>query len=278
MDFPALIDYLVVGHICRDLAADGTTIGGTAAYSAATAKTLGCRTAVLTSYADDDRIQQSLPNITIHNLGSEVTTTFENIYTANGRLQTIHAVAGDIGVDDVPPHMQRAKIAHIGPVADEVDPRIISLFSNSIVGLTPQGWMRHWGGDGVINARPWAQAADYLPLAATTFISDEDLVSPNMLNEFRRYSKVLVMTQGSAGSIVYFGEEARSFPAPRVNAVDLTGAGDIYATAFLVRLHQTGGDPWEAGRFGNEVAARSVTAAGLSNKMQVIQEYVSHIG
>ncbi|MEJ2752862.1 MAG: carbohydrate kinase family protein [Chloroflexota bacterium] len=99
-----------------------------------------------------------------------------------------------------------------------------------------------------------------------------------MLNEFRRYSKVLVMTQGPAGSIVYFGDEARSFPAPRVNAVDLTGAGDIYATAFLVRLYQTGGDPWEAGRFGNEIAARSVTATGLSNKMQAIQGYMSHKG
>jgi sugar/nucleoside kinase (ribokinase family) len=275
MEFPTFVDYLVVGHICRDLTPDGTTIGGTAAYSAAAAKVLGCRTAVLTSYASDDEMQHSLPDITIHNLGSEATTTFENTYTEDGRLQKIHAVAGDIGVEDVPPHWQRAKIAHIGPVADEVDPRIIALFSNSVVGLTPQGWMRHWGEDGVINARPWEKAADYLPLAAATFISDEDLVSPTMLNEFRRYSKVLVMTQGPAGSIVYFGEEARSFPAPRVNAVDLTGAGDIYATSFLVRLHQTGGDPWEAGRFANKIAALSVTANGLSNKMQTIEEFVS---
>ncbi len=276
MEFPTVVDYLVIGHICRDLTPDGTAIGGTAAYSAAAAKVLGCRTAVLTSYDGDDEMQRSLPDITIHNLASEVTTTFENTYSDDGRLQKIHAVAGDIGIEDVPLHWQRAKIAHIGPVADEVDPNIVTLFSNSVIGLTPQGWMRRWGEDGLINARPWKKAAEYLPLAAATFISDEDLVSPTMLNEFRHLSKVLVMTQGPAGSVVYFGEEARSLPAPKVTAVDLTGAGDIYATAFLVRLHQTGGDPWEAGRFANEIAAQSVTASGLSNKMQVIEEFVSH--
>ena len=85
------------------------------------------------------------------------------------------------------------------------------------------------------------------------------------------------MTQGPAGSIVYFSDEVRSVPAPKVNAVDLTGAGDIYATAFLIRLYQTGGDPWEAARFANEIAAQSVTAAGLANKMQAIQEHMSSI-
>ena len=30
--------------------------------------------------------------------------------------------------------------------------------------------------------------------------------------------------------------------------VELTGAGDVFAAAFLVRLHETG-DPWQATRF-----------------------------
>lgn len=275
MEFPTPVDYLVIGHFARDLTPDGPTIGGTAAYSAATAKTLGCRTAVVTSYAEADELDSALPEVAVHNVSAPASTTFENIYEADGRVQSVHAVAGDIGVEDIPLPWQRAKIAHIGPIANEVDPQVIKLFSNSIVGLTPQGWMRRWGDNGRVYARPWDGSDAYLPLAAVTFISDEDLLVPSMLNDFRHFSRVLVMTQGAAGSIVYFGEEARSFPAPKVNAVDLTGAGDIFATAYLVRLHQTAGDPWEAARFANEIAAQSVTARGLANKMQVLQDYLS---
>lgn len=275
MDFPAQIDYLVVGHICRDLTLDGPTIGGTAAYSAATAKTLGCRTAVVTSYADSDEMYSYLPDVAIYNVSAAETTTFENVYEPDGRVQSIHAVAGAIGVEDIPPAWQRAKIAHIGPVANEVKPQVVGLFSNSLVGLTPQGWMRRWTDNGQVFARTWNEADEFLPLAAATFISDEDLVTPSMLNDFRNFSKVLVMTQGPSGSIVYFGDEVRSIPAPKVKTIDTTGAGDIYATAFLVRLHQTDGDPWEAARFANDIAAQSVTASGLSNKMQVLQEYVA---
>ncbi|MFL7838807.1 MAG: PfkB family carbohydrate kinase [Candidatus Promineifilaceae bacterium] len=276
MDFQAPIDYLVIGHISRDLTTGGPVIGGTAAYSASTAKVLGCRTAVVTSFAAADELDSRLSDITVHNITAPATTTFENIYQPDGRVQYIHAVAGKITAEDIPPVWQRAKIVHIGPIANEVDPRGISLFSNSIVGLTPQGWMRRWERDGRVFARSWDEAEALLPLAAATFISDEDLLSPSMLNDFRRFSKLLVMTQGPAGCIVYFGEEARSFLAPKVNAVDLTGAGDIFATAYLVRLHQTAGDPWEAARFANDIASQSVTGSGLANKMQVLQEYLSH--
>jgi sugar/nucleoside kinase (ribokinase family) len=42
-------EYLVIGHICGDIQADGTVVpGGTALYSALTAARLGWRTAVLT--------------------------------------------------------------------------------------------------------------------------------------------------------------------------------------------------------------------------------------
>jgi sugar/nucleoside kinase (ribokinase family) len=278
MDFPQQIDYLVMGHICHDLTPEGRVIGGTAAYSAATARTLGCRTAIVSSFADADGWREWLPDITIERVPAQVTTTFENIYGPDGRMQFIHAVAGDIGAADIPPAWQRAKIAHIGPIANEVDPAVIGLFSNSLVGLTPQGWMRRWDGTGKVRAQLWQEAPEFLPLAAATFISDEDLVAPSMLAEFRRFSRVLVMTQGAGGSIVYFDEEVRSFPAPKVRVVDTTGAGDIYATAYLVRLYQTGGDPWDAARFANAIAAQSVTASGLRSKMQVIHDYLARNG
>jgi sugar/nucleoside kinase (ribokinase family) len=44
--------------------------------------------------------------------------------------------------------------------------------------------------------------------------------------------------------------------------VDATGAGDIFAAAFFIRLHTTR-DPWEAARFATQLAAYSVTRPGL---------------
>jgi len=44
--------------------------------------------------------------------------------------------------------------------------------------------------------------------------------------------------------------------------VDATGAGDIFAAAFFVRLLATR-DPWEATRFATLVASGSVTRIGL---------------
>ncbi|HET6789000.1 MAG TPA: carbohydrate kinase family protein, partial [Aquabacterium sp.] len=49
---------------------------------------------------------------------------------------------------------------------------------------------------------------------------------------------------------------------PKVKEVDATGAGDIYAAAFFVRLYTTR-DPWEAARFATQFAAYSVSRPGL---------------
>lgn len=277
MDFAEHIDYLVVGHICRDLTPDGPRIGGTAAYSAATALVLGCRTAVVTSAAEGDLWAEALPAATVHQVLAPQTTTFVNEYQDGRRKQLIHAVAAALGPDDVPLAWQRAAIVHLGPVAGEVDPALLRLFPNSLLGVTPQGWLRAWDENGRVRAKVWAAAAVYLPLATAVFLSDEDLVEPEMLGTYRQHSNVLVMTQGAGGCVVYAGDEARSVPAPKVHAVDTTGAGDIFATAFLVRLQQTAGNAWEAARFANDVAAQSVTAVGLAAKMDVISAHLARV-
>jgi sugar/nucleoside kinase (ribokinase family) len=45
--------------------------------------------------------------------------------------------------------------------------------------------------------------------------------------------------------------------------VDATGAGDIFAAAFFIRLFSTR-DPWEAARFATLIASHSVTRMGLN--------------
>lgn len=271
------IDYLTVGHICHDLTPVGLVIGGAAAYGTAVAQALGCHTAVVTSSALEDDWQADLPDTIIHRKPSPKTTVFENVYTPSGRVQTIHAVAENINSNDIPQAWQRASIVHLGPIANEVDPDVLYLFSNSLIGLAPQGWMRQWDSNGQVTAGPWPSAEKYLRLAAAVFISEEDLLDGQMLEKYRQWSRLLVMTKGPEGCTVFFDDEAHHIPAWPGTVVDTTGAGDIFAAAFLVRLYQTGGNPSESARFANKIASLSISAAGLKAKMAAISGFLSEI-
>lgn len=269
------IDYLGVGHICHDITPTGLLIGGAAAYGTAVAQVLGCRTAVVTSSAPEDHWQADLPDTVIHSIPAPKTTLFENIYTPAGRVQTIHAVAGTINSSDIPQAWQRAPIVLLGPIANEVDPNAMYLFSNSLIGLAPQGWMRRWDSNGQISAGRWPSAEQYLRLAAAVFISEEDLLDGQMFDEYRQWSRLLIMTQGPDGCTIYFEDEAHQFPGWPGEVVEATGAGDIFATAFLVRLYQTGGNPSEAAQFANKIASISISAVGLNAKMTAISGYLA---
>lgn len=269
------VDYLVVGHVSHDLVGDSSQIGGTAVFASRTAQALGCRTAVLTSASPDFELQRTMAGIIVHRIAAKETTTFENVYSAQGRRQRLLGVASYLKSKDIPASLERPSILHLAPIANEVDPEMVHAFSNSVVGVTPQGWMRRWGEDGRVHARDWASAAVVIPAAAVVILSKEDLADEAMLVQFRQWARLLVLTQAEEGCMVFLGDEARQIPAPRVTQVEPTGAGDIFAAAFLVRLHQTAGNPWEAARFANQIAAQSVTQADFTAKIARIETYVT---
>jgi sugar/nucleoside kinase (ribokinase family) len=173
------IDYLVIGHISRDIVPDGYAPGGTAVYSAAAAQALGCRTAVITSVDPTYDLESLLPGIDIYNVASEQSTVFENTVIESTRRQSVFSVAEQIRSSDVPPAWQRAPIVHLGPIAGEIEPDMIRQFSNSLVGLTPQGWFRRWGEDRRVYAVEWPDAVNVLPLASVVITSLEDLPQPD---------------------------------------------------------------------------------------------------
>lgn len=272
------IDYLAIGHICHDLTAEGLVMGGSAAYATSVAHALGCRSAVLTSSAAEDTWRQELPGIEVRRVVAPQTTLFENVYRGEARHQVVHAVAGRLTKEDLPDAWRRAAIVHLAPIANEVDPDLIDLFSNSLVGLTPQGWMRRWDATGRVYAADWPDAERLLPLAAVTFISEEDLPHAADVERFAALAPLLVRTAGAAGCTVYWNGEERSFPAVATPLVDPTGAGDCFAAAYLVRLLQTGGDPWESARFANVLAAQTIGQRGIPAKVRAIREQLVTAG
>lgn len=257
------VDYLVLGHLTVDQTPDGPCLGGTAAYSALTAQALGLRVGVVTAWADEIPLS-GLGGIPVVAAKTESATRFENVYVNGSRVQYIRQVAMPIWFELVPEPWRKAKIIHLGPVAQEISPILPSEFSPALLGLTPQGWMRSWGPDGLVSPCAWNDATSAMQAANVTIFSMEDVsYDEEKIEWLAHQGRLVVVTEGQAGCRLFWNGDSRRFRAPEIDEVEATGAGDIFSTAFFVRLLNTR-DPWEAARFAVKLAAYSVTRPRLA--------------
>ncbi|WP_047864194.1 carbohydrate kinase family protein [Rubrobacter aplysinae] len=84
------------------------------------------------------------------------------------------------------------------------------------------------------------------------------------------------VTLGGAGAVVADGSGCWRVSTPEVEVVDATGAGDVFAAAFLAEWVE-GGDTERAGRFAAAAAAISVGAAGARGQVPYRGEVVGLI-
>jgi len=230
------IDYLVIGHVTRDLHNGTFTPGGTASFSSLTAQSLGQKAGVVTSFSPDFFLK-GFDRIFIQNVESTRTTTFENIYHSDGRIQVLHERAELLGFGDVPEEWRLAPIVHLGPVAQEVATDLIALFPASFLGITPQGWFRYWNENGLVSLKKNPKIYSSLEHASAVVLSIEDILhDESQIDELVKHSRVLVVTEGAAGARLYWNGDMRYFRPPLEKEVDPTGAGDVFATAFFIRF------------------------------------------
>lgn len=266
MSLPAsfeAIDYLAVGHITIDITDQGPRLGGSAAYAALTAQALGLRAGIVTAWAEELPLGP-LEDLPIFNIGAQQSSTFENIYTANGRTQWYQGQAPFLEFHHIPEAWRTPRILHLAPVAREVSPRILKYFEESTLGVTPQGWLREWDAAGNVGVSDWEEAGHVLGRADAAVISLDDVAGDQArVDRMAANCPLLVVTDGARGTLLYaHGNEQLIDPVP-AEVLDPTGAGDIFAAAFFVRLH-LGGSPLEAAQFAAQLAARSTERAGLA--------------
>lgn len=257
------VDYLVIGHITVDLTPSGPVMGGSAAYAALTARALGLRVGIVTVRGNEIPLD-GLEGIPVVAGEAEYSTTFENLYTPEGRIQYIRKVAPKVDFDLVPEAWRSARIIHLAPVAGEVDPVLPGHFRPALSALTIQGWLRTWDESGRVRRCEWPEAGRALAKAGAVVFSVEDVAhNEETIEQYAHATGLVAVTESQAGVRLFWHGDSRRFRAPRVQEVDPTGAGDVFAASFFVRLLNTR-DPWEAARFANQVAALSVTRPGLS--------------
>jgi sugar/nucleoside kinase (ribokinase family) len=266
LKFPGInpVDYLIVGHITRDHTATGHRLGGTAAYAGLTARALGMRVGMVTSWAEEDD-PGVFEGIAIANHPCEHSTTFENVYSPEGRQQLLHHRAVELAYYHIPESWRQARIVHLGPVAQEVQPNIVRHFPEAYVYLTIQGWLRQWDPLGKVFPSEWPEASYILQQTHAAILSEEDIGGDQeKIYAFAAAAPILVVTRGAKGAAVYAEGTVEHISAPRVDEIDPTGAGDIFAAAFFTHLTKNG-DPTSAAEFATRIASDSVTRSGLDS-------------
>ncbi len=255
-------DILIAGHIVKDLSPDGWRAGGGALYASAQARALGLSAGVVTACGSAIDPNAELSGVEWHVVPSPETTTFENTYVEGVRTQRLHAHGREITLDDVPRSWLAAPIVLLTPVFHDVAtslPRQLAQ-PGRIIGLGAQGWLRRLDGDrvlpGVVEPRPEWLVGDVV------FVSDEDVSDAEAVSVWHTQVPVVVLTLGRRGCIVWDENGRHELPALYSQEVDPTGAGDVFAAAFLVRYHETH-DALSSARFAAAAAALKVRSSGL---------------
>lgn len=260
-------DFLVLGHVTHDLQPDGTLRpGGTALYATLTAARLGYRAALYTAAAPTGAETWLVPlrqaGVEVMCRPSPVTTTFQNRYQAGRRRQWILHRAETLPPEELPVGWKETPLVLLGPVAGEVSPAWVERFPRSQVGACLQGWLRGWGRSGRVHFAPWGEAERYLPLLSVAFLSEEDVrPRPTLVQEYAALCPLLVLTRGREGALLFRSGRPEEIPAFPAVEMDPTGAGDVFAAAFLLRLAEGAGER-EAARFAAAAAALSIQGPG----------------
>jgi sugar/nucleoside kinase (ribokinase family) len=261
------LTYLTIGHISRDITPQGPRLGGTVTFSALMAAALGCDVRILTSASPAERdLLMPLRRCDQHIVPSPTPTSFQNIYAKGERQQNLLSRAASLRPSDLPAVWAASDIVHIAPIAQEVTPDLLhAVAPDALRIVTPQGYMRQWSAAGVVSYTAWGAADDVLPHTDAVIFSIEDVQHDETAAQHLLHAAPIgVVTRAEKGAeLLIDSHDAHRVPAPPVTVEDPTGAGDIFAASFAVRLLQTG-DPLRAAQFATHLASDSVTRSGLN--------------
>ena len=239
-------DFVAIGHVTLDRIGEATRPGGAALFAAVTAHRLGLSVGLLTSHGDDFPLDLIPSKIEVVSIPAADTTRFEHRQDAAGRVSHVRAVAGALTMADVPDDWRAASLTLLAPVLDEVDPMIATLFADGAVGAAAQGWLRQPAPDGLVVPRAWRSPERLLQSVQALFLSREDIrgQEDEVVEWFQRMP-VGALTADRDGALLFVNGERYEIHPRTAREIDPTGAGDVFATTFLIQ-YQRDGDPWQA--------------------------------
>jgi sugar/nucleoside kinase (ribokinase family) len=261
----APIDFVAVGHVTIDHVAGRRRLGGAAAFASLTASRLGLRSALVTSVGPGFPYWNALRGIEVHLEEAARTTEFSNLYEGEDRKQRVLAEAAPLteaSLGSIKSRVSEDAAVLYCPVVHEVRVPLAPLSPKGLAGVAPQGFFREWSGNGLVEACDWKNALEALARADFVSMSERDHTAPEELAEAFP-GRAFAITKGAEGARVYSQGDVYDLPAFPAFEVDPTGAGDVYAAAFLLALRERR-PVVRAARFAACAAAFSVEATGVT--------------
>jgi sugar/nucleoside kinase (ribokinase family) len=266
---------LAVGHVSWDRRPEGEVLGGSVSYAALSARKLGWDAAVLTATGPELDPERDLPGIEVFAQRGRRSTRFTNQYEPDGtRTQLLTSRAEDVELIELPDVWRRPEALLLGPVIGELADFHVAAFEADCVGAIAQGWVREVDPQGRISPRDWDRPQTDLAGVHVLFLSEHDLPGgAARVPELLTYVPMIALTRGWRGLVLHTRQGATEVPSYPRPEVDPTGAGDVFAAAFLVRYHETD-DPIEAAAFAACAASCAVEGVGattLGDRYEVVR-------
>jgi sugar/nucleoside kinase (ribokinase family) len=257
-------DFVAVGHLTVDELSAGLRPGGSALYAGLFAHRQGLRVGLLTSYGPDFPFEVLPPGIEVVAVPASATTRFALDYRPDGRRLTLKERATRLEPAHLPPHFAETGLAYLCPVADEVAPELVRAFPDAAIGVGAQGWCRVWDREGAVQMRPWPDPAPILDRAQALFLSSDDVAGwEDRALDLYQDVPLGALTFAARGAVLFVNGQRHVIPAAPAAEVEPTGAGDVFAAAFLLR-YNAGGDPFEAASYAAVAGALTVEAPGIA--------------
>ena len=205
---------------------------------------------------------------------SKETGGFHLVYDSRGdRTLDVLGVAGAITKNSFPREFLQSRFTLIGPILGEVDLSLIEFLRSSTSSqlfLDPQGLLRGIGSDkrvihecNVEEFRKIANLVDFVKPneqeSKTITKEDDPLMALRRLSQMG--ARVPIITLAERGSLLLDGNRLHRIPAYPTEAVDPTGAGDVYGGSFLTEFQRCG-ELVEAALFASAAASIMVEQVG----------------
>ena len=254
------LDISVIGHVTKDLNNGHLSVGGAAYYTGLTTLRLGAKTGLLTR-CNPEVSSKINRNFTYYmNLESNVTTSFKNTYINGKRSQVLRSLANYIQLTDIPKEIVDSSVVVLAPVAQDIDPKLVLSFPNSILAISLQGWLRTWDRLGHVTPLDWTNNIA-INQAKFLFVSVDDLINGLIPRSWLESDKIVILTEGRKGALLFVQGVWYRIPAFSAREKDPTGAGDVFVGAYLVRYLEVE-DPIEAALFASCAASFKAEAVG----------------
>lgn len=253
------------GNVVEDRSREGGwSAGGPSLYSARMAQALGARVTLVTSvHPGYDR--SVFPGITLHAIPADSNPRYANTYDEHGHRTQQLLDEGQPLVVDPSALPAGADLCIAAPAYHEMAayPHVEA----TIRGVSLQGTLRQREPDDRVarRERPFEAALPMVPPGAFAFLSEEDTADAHSLaGQLAREGAHVTVTHGYRGAVLFDARGATEFEAvPTRHVADPTGAGDCFATTFLVRYAETA-SIGEAMRYALAAGSLSVEGYGLA--------------